>query len=239
MQFFIRKYVILHVFNSIRISMKTTLDYPWATPLKEEELYELIGSSVILDYNKYDVIIKQGSLASQIMILEEGMVKLNFLESGKDTTFGFGIKGDFIGLMCSFVKKRLDFSAVAITSCKIRVFDRNVFEKLIEQNGKFALNIVTMMSEMINFTVHKLITLKHRNAGGSLATLLLNLIRVFDEHQLIIPFTREEMAHTLGYSKESIINTLSDFQKDNIISISGKNLEILDKKALETIAEKG
>ncbi|HOO43018.1 MAG TPA: helix-turn-helix domain-containing protein, partial [Bacteroidales bacterium] len=78
-----------------------------------------------------------------------------------------------------------------------------------------------------------------RNAGGSLATLLLNLIRVFDEHQLIIPFTREEMAHTLGYSKESIINTLSDFQKDNIISISGKNLEILDKKALETIAEKG
>jgi len=219
--------------------MITTNNYPWATHLKELELDKLMASSVVLDYEKSDVIIKQGSLASQIMVLEEGMVKLNFRESGKDTTFSFGIKGDFIGLMCSFVEKRLDFSAVAITPCRIRIFDRDVFEKLIEQNGKFALNIVTMMSEMINFTVHKLITLKHRNAGGSLATLLLNLIRVFGEHKLIIPFTREEMAHTLGYSKESIINTLSDFQKDNIISISGKNLEILDKKALETIAEKG
>jgi len=219
--------------------MKATESYPWAILLKEEELSELTGSSVVLDYEKYDVIIKQGSLASQIMILEEGMVKLNFRESGKDTTFGFGTKGDFIGLMCSFVKKRLDFSAVAITPCRIRIFDRDVFEKLIEQNGKFAIYIVTMMSQMINETCHNFITLKHRNAGGSLATLLLNLIRVFGEHQLIIPFTREEMAHTLGYSKESIINTLSDFQKDGMISISGKNLEILDKKALENIAEKG
>ena len=227
------------MFLFIPVSMKATESYPWAILLKEEELSELTGSSVVLDYEKYDVIIKQGSLASQIMILEEGMVKLNFRESGKDTTFGFGTKGDFIGLMCSFVKKRLDFSAVAITPCRIRIFDRDVFEKLIEQNGKFAIYIVTMMSEMINETCHNFITLKHRNAGGSLATLLLNLIRVFGEHQLIIPFTREEMAHTLGYSKESIINTLSDFQKDGMISISGKNLEILDKKALENIAEKG
>ena len=219
--------------------MKATESYPWAILLKEEELSELTGSSVVLDYEKYDVIIKQGSLASQIMILEEGMVKLNFRESGKDTTFGFGTKCDFIGLMCSFVKKRLDFSAVAITPCRIRIFDRDVFEKLIQQNGKFAIYIVTMMSEMVNDTVHKLITLKHRNAGGSLATLLLSLERVFGEHQINIPFTREEMAHTLGYSKESIINTLSDFQKDGMISISGKNLEILDKKALENIAEKG
>ena len=219
--------------------MITTNNYPWASHLKELELDKLMGSSVVLDYEKFDVIIKQGSLASQIMVLEEGMVKLNFRESGKDTTFGFGIKGDFIGLMCSFVKKRLDFSAVAITPCRIRIFDRDVFEKLIEQNGKFAIYIVTMMSQMINETCHNFITLKHRNAGGTLATLLLNLISVFGEHQLIIPFTREEMVHTLGYSKESIINTLSDFQKDGMISISGKNLEILDKKALETIAEKG
>ena len=227
------------MFLFIPVSMKATESYPWAILLKEEELSELTGSSVVLEYEKYDVIIKQGSLASQIMIMEEGMVKLNFQESGKDTTFGFGGKGDFIGLMCSFVKKRLDFSAVAITPCRIRIFDRDVFEKLIEQNGKFAIYIVTMMSEVINVTVHKLITLKHRNAGGSLATLLLSLERVFGEHQINIPFTREEMAHTLGYSKESIINTLSDFQKDNIISISGKKLEILDKKALENIAEKG
>ena len=117
--------------------MKPDEIYTWAVHLKNEELEELIGSSVVLDYKKNDVIIKQGSLATQILVLEEGMVKLNFEERGKVTTFGFGTKGDFIGLMCSFVKKRLDFSAVAITPCRIRVFNRDVFEKLIGQNGQF------------------------------------------------------------------------------------------------------
>jgi CRP-like cAMP-binding protein len=47
------------------------------------------------------------------------------------------------------------------------------------------------------------------------------------------------MAATLGYSKESIINTMSDFQRDGLITISGRNLEILNKKTLQLIAEKG
>ncbi|MDD2289855.1 MAG: Crp/Fnr family transcriptional regulator [Bacteroidales bacterium] len=219
--------------------MKPDAIYTWAVHLKNEELEELIGSSVVLDYKKNDVIIKQGSLATQILVLEEGMVKLNFEERGKDTTFGFGTKGDFIGLMCSFVKKRLDFSAVAITPCRIRVFNRDVFEKLIGQNGRFAIYIVTMMSELINAAVHKLITLSHRNVNGALATLLLSLKKVFGEQRITLPFTREEMAHTLSYSKESIINTLSDFQQDGIITVSGKHLEILDLTALESIAENG
>ena len=58
--------------------MKPDEIYTWAVHLKNEELEELIGSSVVLDYKKNDVIIKQGSLATQILVLEEGMVKLNF-----------------------------------------------------------------------------------------------------------------------------------------------------------------
>jgi len=69
--------------------------------------------------------------------------------------------------------------------------------------------------------------------------LLLSLKKVFGEHRITLPFTREEMAHTLSYSKESIINTLSDFQRDGIITVSGKHLEILDLTALESIAENG
>ncbi|NLA15121.1 MAG: Crp/Fnr family transcriptional regulator [Bacteroidales bacterium] len=213
--------------------------YPWTTHLTPEELNELLDSSVLVNYDKNDVIIKQGSLASQILALEQGMVKLNFRESQKDTTFGFSTQGDFIGLMCSFVKKKLEFSAIAITPCQVRVFNRDLFEDLIGRNGAFAIYMVTMMSELINVAVHKLITLSHRNAGGALATFLLNLVKVFGSEQMVLPFTREEIANTLGYSRESIINTLQEFQRDGFISISGKNLEVLNRSALGSIAEKG
>mgnify|MGYP000853811843 CR=1 FL=1 len=238
-QFLTKKDVILHVLNLKSQSMERDITYSWASKLSSGEREELAKSSVLLSYGKGEAIIKQGSMASQIMFLEEGMAKLNLEEAGRDTTFGFAVKGDFIGLMCSFVRKRLEFSAIAITPAKVRIFDRDVLEKLIGQNGEFAVYIVSMMSEMTNGVVHTLISLSHRNANGALAMLLLSVERVFGDKKVILPFTREEMAATLGYSKESIINTLSDFQRDGLISVSGRNLEILNKKALQLIAEKG
>jgi len=65
------------------------------------------------------------------------------------------------------------------------------------------------------------------------------LSRLYQSNNLQIPFSRDEMADALGYSKESIINTLSAFHKDKIISLSGRQLEIINLSALDLIAEKG
>ncbi|PKO96836.1 MAG: hypothetical protein CVU12_03645 [Bacteroidetes bacterium HGW-Bacteroidetes-7] len=211
----------------------------WMEALNESERNRILNASETLTYNKGETIIKQGTLASQILFVEDGIAKLNFQTGERDTTFSFATNGDFIGLMCSFVKKRLEFSAVAITNTTVRIIDREVFENLIENNGQFAVYVVKLMSELTNGVVHTLITLSHKNVNGAVATLLLTLSRLYDSGKLQIPFTRDEMADALGYSKESIINTLSAFHQDKIISISGRNLEILQPSALVLISEKG
>jgi len=211
----------------------------WMEQLTPDQKEALISSSAILKFRRGETIIKQGTLASHIMFLEEGMAKLNFMEGEKDTTFSFATNGDFIGLMCSFVQKRLEFSAIAITNATVRIIDREVFEKSIKENGKFAVYIVKLMSELTNGVVHTLISLSHKNVNGALSTLLLSLSRVYASNSFQVPFTRDEMAAALGYSKESIINTLSEFHRDKIINISGRNLEILQPETLKIIAEKG
>lgn len=213
--------------------------YSWMNSLNDVEKNRIFDASEILTYKRGETIIKQGTLASQIIFVEEGIAKLNFQTGDRDTTFSFAMNGDFIGLMCSFVKKRLEFSAVAITDTTVRIIDREVFENLIETNGNFAVYIVKLMSELTNSVVHTLITLSHKNVNGAVATLLLTLTRLYKSNKLQIPFTRDEMADALGYSKESIINTLSSFHQDKIISISGRNLEIMQESALILIAEKG
>jgi CRP-like cAMP-binding protein len=211
----------------------------WMETLSESERNQILNASETLSYERGETIIKQGTLASQILFVENGIAKLNFQTGDRDTTFSFATNGDFIGLMCSFVKKRLEFSAVAITHTTVRIIDREVFENLIETNGKFAVYVVKLMSELTNGVVHTLITLSHKNVNGAVATLLLTLSRLYDSGKFQIPFTRDEMADALGYSKESIINTLSAFHQDKIISISGRNLEILQLPALLVISEKG
>lgn len=211
----------------------------WMEQLTPDQKEALISSSTILKFRRGETIIKQGTLASQIMFLEEGMAKLNFMEADKDTTFSFATNGDFIGLMCSFVQKRLEFSAIAITNATVRIIDREVFENSIKENGKFAVYIVKLMSELTNGVVHTLISLSHKNVNGALSTLLLSLSRVYASNTFQIPFTRDEMAAALGYSKESIINTLSEFHRDKIINISGRNLVIIQPETLKIISARG
>ena len=220
-------------------SPKGKSNYSWMELLTDNERIKVMSESTLLNYEKGETIIKQGTLASQILFVEDGIAKLNFESGGRDTTFSFATNGDFIGLMCSFVKKRLEFSAIAITSLTVRVIDRELFENLIKTNGEFAVSIVKHMSELTNNVVHTLITLSHKNANGAVATLLLTLYRLYQSVKFQIPFTRDEMADALGYSKESVINTLSSFHQDKIIFISGRNIEVQNVATLELIAEKG
>lgn len=237
-----KKDVKLHLLSSELMKLNEfspAVTFSWMEQLTREEKEAIINSSALLKFKRGETIIKQETLASQILFLEEGMAKLNFMEGDKDTTFSFATNGDFIGLMCSFVLRKLEFSAVAITQATVRMIDREIFEKCIRGNGNFAVYIVKLMSELTNGVVHTLISLSHKNVNGAVSTLLLSLSRVYGTGSFQIPFTRDEMAAALGYSKESIINTLSDFHKDKIINISGRHLVIIQPATLEIIAQKG
>jgi CRP-like cAMP-binding protein len=43
----------------------------------------------------------------------------------------------------------------------------------------------------------------------------------------------------LGYSKESVMNTLSKFNRERIMSVSDRKIEILDVKKLVQISKLG
>ncbi len=211
----------------------------WFALLNDQERSLLLSSLSQTHFNTGDTIVKQGFSAPAILFLESGVVKLNVEHNGKGSTFKIINKGNFIGLMCSFVNKRLDFSAIAAAPSVVTMIDRAIFESLIRDNGIFAVYIVKMMSNMTNSVVHNMITLSHKNVVGSVASLLLDMTEVFNSNVFMLPFTREELANSLGYSKESVINTLSDFQRDGIIDIKAKRVEITDLNQLINISING
>ncbi len=220
--------------------MKTNEKHPeWNSRLSPAQKKLVEDNSYTLEFRPNEPIIKQGFSANHILYLEEGMAKLSVSDQERTTTFKIIGSRSFIGIMCSFVKKNFDFSATAIKPSRVRLIDRNVFEELIRTNGDFAVQMVSLMSLMTNKIVHDLIYLSHKNVDGALSTILLELSGIFGSGQFQMPFTRIELADTIGYSKESVINSLSGLQKEGIIRVSGKNLEILDRKRLELISKHG
>jgi len=74
---------------------------------------------------------------------------------------------------------------------------------------------------------------------GALSILLLDFKKIYNSNNYTLPMVRKDLANMLGYSKESVINTLSKFNKENIISVSDRKIEILNMKKLIQISKLG
>jgi len=47
------------------------------------------------------------------------------------------------------------------------------------------------------------------------------------------------MANIIGYSKESVINTLSKFKRDGLIEMAGREVKILNREMMQHISDLG
>ena len=54
-----------------------------------------------------------------------------------------------------------------------------------------------------------------------------------------LPVSRREIAEYIGMTTENVIRTLSEFRRDKLIKINGKEIEIADYDTLEKISNFG
>lgn len=207
--------------------------------LSDEEKSELIKHKTDIEFEPGETIIKRGLEVSNILYLNDGLVKLEIVNDGKLSTVGLVEPHSFIGIICCFAFEKFDFTATALEKTKVSFINKKVFETFIKTNGEFSLNLIKHMSGVSNGFFHRLTTLSQKNIDGALSILLLDFAKIYKADHYTLPMVRKELANMLGYSKESVINTLSKFNKENIINVSDRKIEILNKKKLIQISKLG
>jgi CRP-like cAMP-binding protein len=95
------------------------------------------------------------------------------------------------------------------------------------------------MSGIANGLFHSMTRLSQKNIDGALSILLLDFATIYKSTTFMLPVVRKELADMLGYSKESVINTLSKFNKEGILNVNDRKIEILDLKKLKQISVLG
>lgn len=205
--------------------------------IKEKE--ELIKHKTDIEFEPGETIIKRGLLVSNILYLIDGLVKLEIINDGKPCTVGLIQSHSFIGIICCFAFKKFDFTATALEKTKVSFIDKEIFEKFIKTNGDFALDLIKHMSGVSNGLFHRITTLSQKNIDGALCILLLDFANIYKSDTFVLPIVRKEIANMLGYSKESVINTLSKFNKEGILKVADRKIEILNRKKLVQISKLG
>lgn len=207
--------------------------------LSVQEKLILENGTTLLHFEKGETIVKEGYAASHVFLLESGMAKLDVLNDGRRQTVKILPPHSFIGIVCSFAGKNMEFSSVALSPSVVHLIDRDAMEELVKNNGEFACRLIKHMSFLSNEMIHSLTRFHSKNVDGALAILLLDMLRIFNHNEFKLPLTRKEMAEIIGYSKESVIHALSRYNREGIIVVNEKNIQILDEERLLLISKTG
>jgi CRP/FNR family transcriptional regulator len=208
--------------------------------LAERELNVLGQSCVEAIFEKGDTIFKQDALSSNIIYLQTGLVKL--LVKGPQRTQILRLKKApcYLGIPTTMGDKINHYSAVAIEKTTACFIDINTFKELIRINPDFSYEIIIELcrNELEQFT--RCVKLVQNQVFGRLATHLLDLAdNVYESDRFDLPLNRSEIADLVCSSRETVSRLLSDLSKEQIIKVDGKHLDIVDKKRLQNISEKG
>lgn len=207
--------------------------------LTDDEKQELFDNKIEVEFKAGETIVKKGFVASNILFLEKGLAKLDVISDNHTSTVNIVAPQSFVGLICTFASHNFEFSAIALEKTTVSLYDIDLFEKFVRQNGEFAYHIIKHMSASTKELVHRMSRFIHKNIEGSISILLIDFSKIYKSDTFILPINRKELANMLGYSKESVINTLSKFNKEGILEVHEKKIKILDKRKLLQIGEIG
>ena len=102
------------------------------------------------------------------------------------------------------------------------------------------MDLMIRVSEATDKIVLDNLEIKRKHLKGRVAHVLLYFANyIYNSDEFELPISRREIAEYIGMTTENVIRTLSEFRKDKIIKIFGKDIQIADKKRLENISEFG
>jgi CRP/FNR family transcriptional regulator len=209
--------------------------------LSEEERDLIDANKVVVNYEKGETICKQGSFASHIIFLKEGLVKVYLEGTPKNLILKISPHGNLIGLPSIYEGNNIFlYSAATYTKSVVEMIDIAIFKRIISQNPKFALKVINVLNENTVQIYGRFYCLTHKQMHGRFADILLCLAqRIFYNMEFELPFTRIDLAELTGMSTESVIRVMKDFKDDGLIEITGKRIKVINYDKMLRISEIG
>lgn len=209
--------------------------------LTDQELKSIDNSKVAVTFKKGETIAKQGSFASGLIYIKQGMVKL-YKEGPNNNNLILNIFGsdELVGISSLYGDNVFNYSIVAIEKSEIYLIELAVLKELIQNNARFATAVLQRSNRNTLRAYNQMFNLTHKQLNGRMASALIFLSKeVYQSPKFKLTLSRKDLADFTGMSTMGAIRVLNSFKLDKTISNEKGILEILDFNALEVIAKVG
>ena len=166
--------------------------------------------------------------------------KVKNIDGERDQILSFSKPFDFVSIFSVFSSENYKYSVTAVEDTVVCILDLDVVKNHAQKNALFTMDLMSRISEATDKIIIDNLAVKRKNLKGRVAHVLLYFAEsIYEKNEFKLPVSRREIAEYIGMTTENIIRTLSEFRKDKIIKIYGKDILIADLKRLRDISEFG
>ncbi len=212
--------------------------------LNAEERDVLVRNHSYAHYRKGEIIFKEGERPTGLISLAGGKVKI-FKEGvgGREQILRMVKPANMLGFRALFAGMAYSASAIAIEDSTICIIEKDAFFKLVKESPDLSVKIIRMLSMELGFSNSRTVSLTQKHIRGRLAESLIVLKDTYgyekDGKTIRAYLSREDIANLSNMTTSNAIRTLSTFAAENVISIDGRKIKILDPRKLDRISTLG
>jgi CRP/FNR family transcriptional regulator len=204
--------------------------------LSKDELELLEGASTEVEFKKGEIIYKQGTPLTHMVIIHSGYGKI-YMENSKERNLilCYTRPYDLNGGVGVFLDKRHHSTLMAVTDCATCFVDIAAFNEVIRSNEAFREAYLKDFSQRVQHIYYQFTVLTQKNMEGRMAESLLYLGDQIFAGGSIRYLSKQDLAELTAMTKESAIRVLKGFKDEGLIEMLDHTINVLDKKALEQI----
>ena len=182
-----------------------------------------------------------GEAFESIYAVRSGAFKtIGISRQGDEKVTGFYLPGEMLGLE-AISSGRHDYSAVALEDSEVCVLPFATLEKMALSMPVLQHELLRLVSSDISRDQGLMLLLGSMSAEQRLAAFLRSLSRRhqrlgFSATRLTLRMTREEIGNYLGLTLETVSRVLSRFQREGVIAVHQREIEVKSAARLAEVA---
>jgi len=201
--------------------------------LNLDEMEKIGDAKRNMYFKKGQTIFNEGNHPHGFYCIHQGKVKIHKLgEEGKDQIVRLANETNFIGYRSILSNDVYMASATALEDTHICYIPKEVIINLIKSNTTFSFSLLGLLSDDLKMAEKKIINMAQKQVRERMAEAILLLKEAYgfkeDGISINSSLTRKELANIAGTTTETSIRILSEFQKDKLLELDGKQIRIIN-----------
>jgi CRP/FNR family transcriptional regulator, dissimilatory nitrate respiration regulator len=205
-----------------------------------ENLKLLAARAIYKKFKPGELVIGEADPIRAFYVVIAGRLKLSKSSpEGREQTLSLLGPGDPFGLCTAFATDSFPASAMAIEDSTVMIIPGEFMEAIAKKEAALLLNIIQILSSRLKESMALIESLALKEIPGRLSSFLLHAHSRNTEkkNKLELTISQRELAKILGATPEALSRTLRKMSNDGILTVDGRMITILNRKAIEELAE--